>query len=104
MPEATLKALADHGEIGQTLPERSGYCDEVLAKFAKAGIDTDALAAQLQEEGGKAFVKSWNELLASIASKGMEPGKGQMGNLGVKSSWERWLISTSSGFRGCSSR
>jgi transaldolase len=70
MPETTLKALADHGEIEQTLPERAGYCDEVLAKFAKAGIDTDVLAAQLQDEGGKAFVKSWNELLASIESKG----------------------------------
>jgi transaldolase len=70
MPETTLKALADHGEIEQTLPERASYCDEVLAKFAKAGIDTDPLAAQLQDEGGKAFVKSWNELLASIASKG----------------------------------
>jgi len=69
MPEATLKALADHGEIGQTLPVRARYCDEVLAKFAKAGIDTDALAAQLQEEGAKSLVKSWDELLACIAEK-----------------------------------
>jgi transaldolase len=69
MPEATLKALADHGEIGQTLPARAGYCGEVLAKFAEAGIDTDTLAAQLQDEGAKSFVKSWNELLACIASK-----------------------------------
>ena len=69
MPEATLKALADHGEIGQTLPARARYCDEVLAKFAKAGIDIDALAAQLQDEGAKSFVKSWNELLECIASK-----------------------------------
>ena len=69
MPEATLKALADHGEIGQTLPARARYCDEVLAKFAKAGIDTDALAAQLQDEGAKSFVKSWNELMECIASK-----------------------------------
>jgi hypothetical protein len=45
------------------------YCDQVLAKFAKAGIDTDGLAAQLQEEGAKAFVKSWNELMECIASK-----------------------------------
>jgi transaldolase len=41
----------------------------VLAEFAKAGIDSDALAAQLQDEGAKSFVKSWNELLAVIASK-----------------------------------
>ncbi len=70
MPEATLNALADHGDISQTLPARARYCDEVLAKFATGGIDIDALAAQLQDEGAKAFVKSWNELLASIASKG----------------------------------
>ncbi len=70
MPEATLKAFADHGDISHTLPVRARYCDEVLAQFAKAGIDTDGLAAQLQEEGAKSFVKSWNELLASIASKG----------------------------------
>jgi len=69
MPEATLKALADHGDIDATLPARSRYCDEVLAKFAEAGIDTDGLAAQLQDEGAKSFVKSWNELLACIASK-----------------------------------
>ena len=70
MPEATLKALADHGDISATLPARARDCDEVLAKFAKAGIDTDTLAAQLQDEGASAFVKSWNELLESIASKG----------------------------------
>jgi len=70
MPEATLKALADHGEIDQTLPARARYCDEVLAKFVGAGIDLDALAAQLLDDGAKSFDKSWNELLASIASKG----------------------------------
>jgi transaldolase len=69
MPEATLKALADHGEIGQTLPARARYCDEVLAKFAKAGIDIDALAAQLLDEGARSFVKSWNELMECLASK-----------------------------------
>ena len=69
MPEATLKALADHGEIGGRLAASGGDCDEVLAEFAKAGIDIDALAAQLQDEGAKSFVKSWNELLAVIASK-----------------------------------
>jgi transaldolase len=70
MPEATLKALADHGEIDQTLPARARYCDEVLAKFVAAGVDLDALAVQLVDDGAKSFGKSWNELLASIASKG----------------------------------
>jgi transaldolase len=69
MPEGTLKAFADHGEIGPMLPADGGDCEEVLAQFAKAGIDVDALAAQLQDEGAKSFVKSWNELMAVIASK-----------------------------------
>ena len=69
MPEGTLKALADHGELGTILPADGGDCEEVLAQFAKAGIDVDALAAQLQDEGAKSFVKSWNELMAVITSK-----------------------------------
>jgi len=69
MPEVTLKALAEHGKIDQTLPLHARDCDEVLAEFAKAGIDTDALAAQLLDDGAKAFVKSWNELLDCIASR-----------------------------------
>jgi biotin-(acetyl-CoA carboxylase) ligase len=64
-----LKALADHGELDAILPADGGDCEEVLAQFAKAGIDVDALAAQLQDEGAKSFVKSWNELMAVIASK-----------------------------------
>jgi transaldolase len=69
MPEGTLKALADHGEVGATLPADGGDCEEVLAQFAKAGIDIDALAAQLQDEGAKSFVQSWNDLMSVIASK-----------------------------------
>ena len=69
MPEGTLKALADHGEVGTILPVDGGDCEDVLAQFAKAGIDVDALAAQLQDEGAKSFVTSWNELMAVITSK-----------------------------------
>jgi transaldolase len=69
MPEGTLKALADHGELSTILPADGGDCEEVLAQFAKAGINVDALAAQLQDEGAKSFVKSWNDLMAVIASK-----------------------------------
>ena len=69
MPEATLKALATHNELGSILPADGGDCEEVLAEFAKAGIDVDGLAARLQDEGAKSFVKSWHELLAVIASK-----------------------------------
>jgi len=69
MPEGTLTALADHGEVGALLPADGGDCEDVLAQFAKAGIDIDVLAAQLQDEGAKSFVKSWNDLMAVIASK-----------------------------------
>ena len=69
MPEGTLKALAEHTDVGPTLPVDGGDCEEVLAKFARAGIDVDALAAQLQDEGAKSFVKSWNDLMTVIASK-----------------------------------
>jgi transaldolase len=69
MPEATLKALADHGELGTILPADGGDCEETLAQFGKAGINVDALAKQLQDEGAKSFVKSWNDLMAVIAQK-----------------------------------
>jgi transaldolase len=69
MPDATLKALADHGELGAILPADGGDCEEVLAQFAKAGIDAGALAAQLQEEGAKSFAQSWSDLMAVIDSK-----------------------------------
>jgi transaldolase len=69
MPEGTLKALAEHTDLGPILPADGGDCEEVLAQFAKTGIDVDALAAQLQDEGAKSFVKSWTDLLTVIKSK-----------------------------------
>jgi transaldolase len=69
MPEATLKALADHGEIGPVMAADGGDAEIVLKSFAQAGVQVDALAEQLQDGGAKSFVKSWNELLVVIASK-----------------------------------
>ena len=69
IPEGTLKALATHTELGELLPVDGGNSEEVLGQFAQAGIDIDALATELQEEGAAAFVKSWNDLLAVISSK-----------------------------------
>jgi transaldolase len=69
MPEATLKALADHGELGSTMAADGGGSQEAINKFTKAGVDIDALATQLQDEGAKSFVKAWNELMAIINSK-----------------------------------
>ena len=69
MPEATLKALANQKSLGSILPDDGGDCEQVLSQFAYAGIDINALAAQLQDEGAKSFVKSWNELMSEILSK-----------------------------------
>ncbi len=69
MPEGTLKAFSGHSEIGPIMQSDGGDCEDVLAQFAAAGIDVDALAAKLQEDGAKAFVKSWNGLMEVIASK-----------------------------------
>src|SRR5215472_10376903 len=71
MPEGTLKTFADHGEVGDVLAPDGGDCETVLSNFAKAGIDIAALAARLQDEGASSFVKSWNDLMACIHSKGV---------------------------------
>jgi transaldolase len=69
MPEGTLKALADHGDLSEIMSADGGDCEAVLDQFAKTGIDVDDLAVKLQEEGAKSFVNSWNELMGVIASK-----------------------------------
>ncbi len=75
MPEGTLKALADHGTLGEMLPADGGDGEEVLARFGKAGVDVDALAVQLQDEGAKSFVDSWRELMGVIAAKSSDLAK-----------------------------
>jgi transaldolase len=70
MPDKTLLAFADHGQVREPLPADGGEADEVLAAFNEARIDTDALAVRLQEEGKESFDKSWHELLDTIASEG----------------------------------
>ena len=69
MPEGTLNALADHGDITTLLKADGGNCEEVLAAVADADIDVYALGAQLQEEGARSFVKSWEGLMSQINSK-----------------------------------
>ena len=69
MPENTLKAFADHGEVGDLMAKDGGDAESVLADFKNAGVDVDALAAKLQEEGAKSFVDSWTELMKVIESK-----------------------------------
>ena len=69
MPENTLKAFADHGDVGELLAADGGDCERVLVSFTKAGIAVDVLAAQLQNEGAASFVKSWNDLMTCVGSK-----------------------------------
>ena len=69
IPDATLLAFADHGELGELMPADGGDAEKLITKFGNAGIDYQQLAADLQREGTESFVKSWNELLSAIASK-----------------------------------
>jgi transaldolase len=69
MPEKTLRAFAEHGEIRGVMAMDGGDAEAVLARFASVGIDIDALAIQLQHDGAQAFVKSWQELMTRIADK-----------------------------------
>lgn len=69
MPEKTLHALAEHGDIKGAMPADGGDAEAVLAEFVQAGVDLDALAARLQREGAEAFVKSWQQLMQRIADK-----------------------------------
>ncbi|HVC08039.1 MAG TPA: transaldolase [Solirubrobacterales bacterium] len=69
MPENTLLAFADHGEVGELLGAGGGDAEQELGLFGQAGIDVEALAARLQEEGKRAFVDSWADMLASIETK-----------------------------------
>jgi transaldolase len=67
MPEKTLKAFADHGKLQCAIDGGDG--DATITTIVKSGIDVDALAVTLQDEGAQAFVKSWQQLLQRIADK-----------------------------------
>ncbi|MBG0739547.1 transaldolase [Paeniglutamicibacter antarcticus] len=70
MPEATLAAFGDHGEVGDLPASKSRAAKQTLSSFAEVGIDHQELAGQLQSEGTESFDASWKSLLASIATKG----------------------------------
>ena len=69
MPDKTLEAFADHGEVGGLLPADGGNSEQVLKEFEAAGIDVAALATRLQKEGKESFTSSWAELLKTIGEK-----------------------------------
>jgi transaldolase len=70
IPEKTLLAFSEHGNVTGTLPRDGGDCERILSDFRKAGIDLDKLAADLQSQGAKAFDESWSKLLDAIEAKG----------------------------------
>jgi transaldolase len=69
IPEKTLLAFADHGEVGEVLPIDGGDSEAVITAFARAGIDDEKLAAELQREGADSFVAAWKDLLDQIETK-----------------------------------
>ena len=69
MPDHTLEAFADHGTVGELLPADGGDADQVIAAFARAGIDAASLAGELQRQGAEAFAASWQDLLARIGAR-----------------------------------
>jgi len=73
VPEKTLLAFADHGQIGAPLPADGGGAETVLEEFQRAGVDTQALAARLQANGVESFAESWRALLARIKEKSLRP-------------------------------
>jgi transaldolase len=75
LPEKTLLAFADHGQVGQALPADGGYADAVLEEFRREGVDDEALAQRLQREGVEAFATSWHAMLSRIREKHDHPNR-----------------------------
>jgi transaldolase len=69
IPEKTLLAFADHGKVNGIMGIDGGNAEVLLAEFSRAGVDHEALAATLQQEGAAAFAKSWADLMQCIATK-----------------------------------
>ena len=66
MPEATLRAFADHGDAGRAFDASAA---ETLRRAEDAGIDLAAVTTELEREGVRSFLRSYRELLACIESK-----------------------------------
>jgi transaldolase len=79
IPEGTLKALSTHTDLGPAMAADGGGCERVLGEVTRAGIDLDALATRLQDDGAKSFVASWNSLMAVIAAKSAALASGPRG-------------------------
>src|SRR5277367_1819332 len=69
MPEETLLAFGEHGQVAGVIPRDGADHEQVLAAFRKDGIDVAKLGVDLQTEGAKSFVESWQDLLKAIEAK-----------------------------------
>lgn len=69
MPEETLLAFGEHGRVNGVISRGGADCEQVLAEFARVGIDVTRLGANLQKEGAKSFDDSWHDLLNAIEAK-----------------------------------
>ena len=69
MPSKTLKAFAEHGKVGETMPRDGGFCEQTIDEIRRQGVDVEALATKLQQEGGEAFAKSWRSLMGGLEEK-----------------------------------
>jgi len=69
MPDGTLEAFFDHGEVGEPLPADGGDADALLSRFTEAGVDLADVAARLQRDGATSFVTAWNELMTRIETQ-----------------------------------
>jgi transaldolase len=77
MPEATLEAFADHGELrGDAV--RSSYAEarQVMDELKAEGIDIDEVTELLEREGVEKFEKAWQELLDSVKDQLAKAKKG----------------------------
>ena len=69
MPEQTLLAFADHGEVGEMMRPDYAAAQSCIADVAGHGIDVDMLGESLQRHGARAFEEDWASLLDAIAEK-----------------------------------
>ena len=69
IPEETLLAFGNHGQVDRAMPRDGGDAEQVLVAITRAGVDVGALARELQDEGAKGFVDSWKDLLGAIETK-----------------------------------
>jgi transaldolase len=69
MPEETLLAFGEHGQVSGVIPRDGADCEQVLAEFGRVGVDVAKLGVDLQTEGAKSFDDSWKDLLNAIDTK-----------------------------------